>query len=252
MPSNNKRRVNYNLGDLETAKEAVTSGAMTSYRAAKHFCIPKATLISNLKGKIKSNKIGGRTLLNDDEENELVLWIFECAARGFPRTRNDVINAASSLRRKVNKEAPGVGKDWYQGFRKRHQEVSNRSVSVVSRASANVSENNIRGWHQQVTEYFTEKGLMNILQDHPEFVFNGDESGFQLAPDIKGKVLAKRGARNVFQVASGLEKVSVTAMYSICADGRLVPPMMLYKNNNKMLEIARKMPGNILKFFFIR
>lgn len=84
---------------------------------------------------------------------------------------------------------------------------------------------------------------MYLLNEYPGQVFNGDETAFQPEPVPSGTVLAKRGAKHVFQIASGLEKVSVTAMYSIGADGTLVPPMMLFKNNNKMLEIALNMPG---------
>lgn len=46
----------------------------------------------------------------------------------------------------------------------------------------------------------------------------------------------------MFEIAASLEKFSVTAMYTIRADGKL-PPMMLYINNNKMLQIAQNLPG---------
>lgn len=244
MSEKTKRREKYSLCDLLTAKTAVRSGEMTAYSAVKLFSIPKTTLYSNLQENTKSNKLGGRKLLSDDDEIDIVNWIISCAERGYPRTRTDVLGAAASLlRRKTGyKEAPAVGKDWYIAFRKRHPEISDRAVSVVSRASAVVSENNLRGWHREITIYFTQNDLLHILNNEPERIFNGDESGFQLVPDIKGKVLAKVGARNIFKIASGLEKV--TAMYTICADGSLIPPMMLYKNNNKMKEIAKSMPSN--------
>lgn len=95
-------------------------------------------------------------------------------------------------------------------------------TSKVSKASANVSENNIRGWHQKLTVYFIENNFMKILQEHPELIYNGDESGFQLVSDIRNKVLARIGSRYVLEVASGKEKVSVTAMYTICNSANLL------------------------------
>jgi hypothetical protein len=115
-------------------------------------------------------------------------------------------------------------------------------TSKVSRASAIVSENNLRGWHRGVTIYFTKEDLMNIMRNHPKRIFDIDESGFQLVPDIKNRAFALRGSRYVLEIASGKEKVSVTAMYAISAGGELIPPMMVYKNTFKMVDFARKMP----------
>ena len=184
-------RENYTMNDLIAAKTAVYSGEMTGYQAAKHFSIPKATIYDNLKEKFASNKLGAVTQLSFEKERKVVDWIIACAEQGFPRTRADVIAAGSLLlRRKTCKnDAANLGEKWYLKFRRRHPEISDRAVSVVSRAIAVVSENNIRGWHQKITEYFTQNDLMHIIQHHPERVFKGDESGFQLVPDIEGKVL---------------------------------------------------------------
>lgn len=205
-----KIREKYCLGTLLAAKAAVESGVMSAYKASKQFSVPRTTLHDNLHSKYLSNKLGTKTLLTAEEELELKTWIFECAERGFPLSKPQVIQGGTVLlRRRTSKKGTKViSANWYQRFRKRHADTSERAVSVVSRASANVSENNIRGWHSKITSYMTENDMMHILTEHPERIFNGDETGFQLAPDIKNRVLAKHGAKNVFAIASGLEKVS--------------------------------------------
>lgn len=238
-----KKRKFYNLNDLAAAKKVVESKEMTVYKAAIHFKIPETTLYDAVKNKWKSNLMGKTTRLNSDEEDEIASWIFTCAKRGYPRKRSDVLQAANDmLKRKFHQKVLPITEYWLSGFLKRHPSISFRTTSKVSRASAIVSENNIRGWHREVSLYFTENDLLHIIGNHPGRIYNGDESGFQLVPDIKNKAFALRGSRYVLEIASGKEKVSVTAMFTIVADGTIIPPMMVYKNTYKMLEIARKMP----------
>lgn len=196
MSQKSKRREKYALSDLLAAKNAVSNGEMTGYRAAQQFSIPKATIYQSIKDNSTSNKLGRNTLLTAEEEAEIVSWIIECAERGFPQTRSDVITAGTAiLHRKPGNNKAQVGKDWYTGFRKRHPEIVARAVSVVSRASAIVSENNIRGWHRQITEYFTKIELMHFLLEHLELIHNGDETAFMLQPTRSEKVLRNAEGR---------------------------------------------------------
>lgn len=192
-----KKRENYALIDLLAAKTAVSNGEMTGYRASQQFSIPKSTIYDNIQSTTTtSSKLGRNTLLTAEEEAEIVSWAIECAERGYPRTRSDVIAGGTEiLRRKAGNSNAHVGEEWYKGFRKRHPEIVPRSVSVVSRASANVSENNIRGWHRQITEYFTKIELMHFLLEHLELIHNGDETAFMLQPTRSEKVLRNAEGR---------------------------------------------------------
>nr|CAI5839558.1 unnamed protein product [Callosobruchus analis] len=65
---------------------------------------------------------------------------------------------------------------------------------------------------------------MEILND-PSRVFNADESGFQLCPKTK-KVLAPRGAKNIYEVDVGQAKASITVLFIFAAAGNITPPMI--------------------------
>jgi hypothetical protein len=237
-----KKRVCYPLSALESAKNAVKSQSMSQYRAAKEFNVPRSTLHDKLNEKYSGGKPGKKPIFTESEEGQLSDFIVECAERGYPLTRARVLCiACEMLQIKSDGKAVQPGAKWFKGFLRRNPGIATRTAQKVSRASAVVSENNIRDWHKQIEHYFTENDLMHILENHPERLFNCDESGFQLVPE-GNKVLAKRGARNVLEVAHGQEKQSVTAMFAISAAGTLIPPLMIYKNSYKMLEIARKMP----------
>ncbi|CAO1332891.1 unnamed protein product, partial [Diamesa tonsa] len=62
---------------------------------------------------------------------------------------------------------------------------------ILGRASANVSEPNIRNWFDYFENYLKEDGNYEIMQDLSR-IFNANETGFQLNP-LPKKVLAKRG-----------------------------------------------------------
>lgn len=59
-------------------------------------------------------------------------------------------------------------------------------------------------------EYLTETNSMGLLND-PRKIFNMDESSFCLNPN-PGKVLARRGTQNIYNVAKGSEKDCYTVL----------------------------------------
>lgn len=73
-------------------------------------------------------------------------------------------------------------------------------------------------------KYIDSKGLLNISSDR---IFNLDESAFMLVPK-DNSVLTEKGAKSVHQIVSGNEKTCLTVLYTACASGELLPPMMLF------------------------
>lgn len=52
-------------------------------------------------------------------------------------------------------------------------------------------------------DYLKSKGTLDIFED-PARIFNGDEAGFGLCPDL-GRVLGPKGWKNVYQVHANLK-----------------------------------------------
>lgn len=222
----------------------------TQYYASNKFNIPYQTLRDKITKK-HPEKIGQSTVLNDSEERSLTLWIMDCSEIGMPKTKSQILKAAAELSVLHNRKRNGKkfknhlpSKKWFRDFLKRHKDVTFRVPEALTRASANVSENNLRNWFKNVESFLENKGNIDLLQQ-PSRIFNIDESGFQLNPKPK-KVLAKRGQKNVYIVEASSPKENVTATYNICADGSMVPPMITFqKNESKLYDIARTMDGNI-------
>ncbi|EDS41187.1 conserved hypothetical protein [Culex quinquefasciatus] len=116
---------------------------MTQYKASKEFSIPKNTLRYRLSENYKQKgRRGPETVLTCDEESQIVCWIREVQRKAFP-----VTTEALTLAR--------------------------RFPEAISKASANVSESDLRKWHAQVGKYARDHGLENIFEE-PSRMLSGD------------------------------------------------------------------------------
>jgi hypothetical protein len=244
-----QKRINYTQSDLDAAIREVKDGNLTIYRASKQFNVPASTISSNIRGKNKTNRLGATTLFTPEEETELEFCISFCADCGYPLNRQMILFGAHKILKEKKPYANELGRKWLDNFLKRHPSSSILKGHAVSKESSTVSEGNIRNWHMEMTAVFTKYDVLHILQNHPELIFNVDETGFHLVPRTS-MLIARRSAANAYKIANGREKVSVTAMYCISAAGVLVPPMMLFKKNNRMLEIAHTMSRKF-KYYLI-
>lgn len=123
---------------------------------------------------------------------------------------------------------------------RRHPILAQRESEEVTQASATVSPGRIKIWFDSVEKLLAEEGNLDILKD-PTRVFNGDETNFLLWPK-NTKVLAEKGAKNVYEVDGGAAKSALTVMFSFSASGSCVPPMIIYPYVRIPDEIMRGVP----------
>lgn len=120
--------------------------------------------------------------------------------------------------------------------------ISVRTSEHVTSASANVSEQNIRKWFDDIHHYLSDENLSIILND-PSRVFNGDETGFSLCPKTKS-VLGPKGAKDIYEVAKGNEKENLTVMFTFNAAGIMCHPMVIYSYKRIPQHILDSVPPN--------
>lgn len=125
---------------------------------------------------------------------------------------------------------------------RRHPQLSIRTPEGVTKASAAVSEDDIRNWFQRVHDYLDKENQLDILND-PSRIFNGDESGFSFEPGSK-RVIATKGRKNIPIVEPGNAKQTVTVMYTFAADGTVVPPHVILPYKRLSKELIQSFPGD--------
>lgn len=135
-----------------------------------------------------------------------------------------------------------VGRHWLEGFLRRHRDVSIRTPEAISKASANVSESDIRNWHAQVGLYIRDNGLEDIVEDSSR-ILSGDETGMPMNVTAQ-KVLAERGSQNVSIIEPRNAKQTTTVLFTFSADGHAYPPLVILPLQRIGKEIAQHYPGD--------
>ncbi|XP_031634955.1 uncharacterized protein LOC116348181 [Contarinia nasturtii] len=89
--------------------------------------------------------------------------------------------------------------------------------------------------------YLVDNSCAEILE-HPDRIFNVDETSFCVNPKL-GKVLAKRGANNVYRLSIGSEKDCYTALIGGNAAGQSTPPLLVFAGKRLPNQINTYLPS---------
>lgn len=206
-----KKYCSYSKEDLQNALRDIKNGIPCSV-AAKSYHVPRTTLIGKIKGTYPEEcKSGVSTVLTSQEEDILVNWILNMAKMGFPINKDQLLDSVTLLCKELkrpNKFNDGrPGRHWYEGFLKRHPQISQRMSENLTTSRAAVTEASIKNWFDEVQNYFISS---STFVNDPSRVFNADESAFFLSP--KGNaVLAKKGSKTVYE-KSGNDKECLTVL----------------------------------------
>ena len=114
------------------------------------------------------------------------------------------------------------GKNWAQGFKKRHPALKSKRVRAIDWKR---HENNI---YDKITHWFLV--VRQVLQDPailPENVYNMDETGVMLCKLGSIKVLVGKDDPRDYRGA-GMKRTMVTAIECISANGRSLLPMIIW------------------------
>ena len=145
---------------------------------------------------------------------------------GFPLTMIDVRKLVQDYLNSTGKNSRWLdnypGEDWAYGFVKRRKDLSNRMSNLIKRSRAALSR-------EQVKEFI--ENYTRVAADvPPSNVFNYDETNLTEDPGAK-KALYRRGVKYAEKV-SNHSKSSLSVMFCGSADGKMLPPYVVYKAKN--------------------
>lgn len=231
----------YSKDDVQVAVERIKKNELSYGAASKLYNIPKATLHNKIKHPENCPK-GATTILSKDQESELAEWILLHADFGDPRTKHDIILAASEIAQldggtsiSFKNGLPTSG--WMEGFLQRHPECRLRTPQGISKASAINTRDDFAGLWRNIYSYFKRNEQLDLL-DKPAHWWNADETNFE-KDKIPKKVVARKGAKRVSRREMGPPKDNTTVTYAFSADGDYVEPLITLKDSNaSVAEIA--------------
>lgn len=226
---------------MDGALAAVRSGTSVN-AAATNFKLPRRTLRAHLQKDepVKVKRLGRSTTLTAQQETELVARIIRMQKVGFGLTRSKVCQVAFRFVEKLQipnqfKNGQG-GRRWFEGFVKRHPEVSVRTPESLSYGRL------MRFNKVTVSTYFDllRKTLEELnLVNKPELIYNMDETGLQLCYGKPEKNLAETETKRV-HAATNVERVETVTMVG-CVNGsgsNWIPLYILYKGKNRKSEFG--------------
>ena len=148
---------------------------------------------------------------------------------------------ANGLRHCFNTKTQAASTHWYRHFMKRHPELSLRQAEATSIAKA-------KGFNREsVYEFYDKlKKLIETYGFHATNNFNMNESGITTVQK-PGRVLEKRGKKQVGSLTSGERGFTTTVVRSMSAGGNCVPPMIVFRRK-RMIESLEDgaPPGSVI------
>lgn len=245
MPRNRHRKTNrasFSSADILEAVKKVVNNGVPIRQVARESNIDRMTLTRYIQkcrsshGEVANEYqlgsvgyYGNRRVFTEAEEELLSDYLKQSCKMYFGLTPEEVRKLAYEFAYKNGKKLPlnwleksQAGIDWFQGFMKRHTEISLRQPESTSIARAS-SFNEVN-----VSRFFD---LLEEVKSRHTFlakdIFNIDETGC-MTVQKSGKVVAPTGAKQVGALASAERGQTVTLCCAVNAAGQSLPPMFIF------------------------
>lgn len=243
-------RGSYRIYQKEQLQEAIKESSFDCspkklQQLANKYKIPLTTLRDHVQQSNLKTKSGPNPYLSIKEEECLVLWIKEMGYNGIKLSVEDVQNKAKQIyemrikeakENNINYSTPKFSRKWFRLFKKRH----NLSFKKGEKLDNNKKKIN----KEDVLTFFN--NLQNVCEENnipTTRIYNADETGISLCPTLP-KMLAKKGDNLI--VCTTEKKKQITLLVTICSNGKLLTPLLIYKGKTVSNEQLEKIPNNWL------
>lgn len=242
-------RGKWSVQDMLEAIQKVRNNELSVRQAAEQYNVPKSTLQRRVKNRNKivteNEKYLGRfrKVFSDEQENEIVEYIFEMEKRFFGITYKELRHLAfdfahaNNIPTTFNKDTRMASKKWMYGFLSRHRNVSLRKPEATSYARAT-------GFNQHAVQVFF-KNLEAVYEKYKltaDRVWNVDETGVTTVQKLP-KILAERGKKQVGGLTSAERGVNVTVVASMSASGNFLAPAFIFPRKRIKPELMDNAPS---------
>jgi hypothetical protein len=209
-----------------------------SYRAvADKHDVSKSTLQRLVNGGISMSAFNAsKQRLIPAEERIIVDFCLESADRGFPLTVTNVYKCADNiLTVQLGDDHPPLGHNWVNNFLTRHRDElqTHWSKPLDTQRGQALNPTNVKLWFDMVKEHIMDTGIL------PGNIYGMDESGFPPSDQGTQRVIGRRGTKTQHAQGSA-ERENVTAIITICADGTVLKPSIIFKGQNVMKKWGDK------------
>jgi hypothetical protein len=138
-------------------------------------------------------------------------------------------SADNILTARLGDDHEPLGHNWVDNFlnRNRDELQTHWSKPLDTQRGRALNPTNVKLWFNLVKGHIVDK---NIL---PHNIYGMDESGFPPSDQGTQRVVGRRGTKTQHKQGSA-ERENVTAIVTICADGSVLQPTIIFKGQNFM------------------
>ncbi|TKA63056.1 hypothetical protein B0A49_08854 [Cryomyces minteri] len=209
---------------VQRAVHDYNAGIEPSLRAAAtaHEAV-YSTVKARHAGRKTSSEAAPKKLLREYEEIQLVRWIYELVGWGLALRVDMLREMAESICGHL------PSKNWPQSFLKRHNLVSVYSRKLDHQRAWNNDPQNIKDWFKFLAEKLTYYDIS------PDRLYNMDEKGVMLGVSSTARVIVPIEFRRCgIEVSQPGNRESVSIVEAVCANGRLLPPLLIWKAHSHL------------------
>jgi hypothetical protein len=219
---------------IDEIKSLEPGERVTYAEMARRHSVDCNTLLQNHR-QVQSSRTTKRInqqKLNPQQEQELVRYIKGLTERQLPPTREMIQNFASTIAKEV------VSESWVTHFINRH------SIHLISQWTVGMDSNRHEADSGDKYRLYFHLLHSKIDQYHvdPRHIYNMDEKGFLIGIVGRSKRIFSRRMWEKKEVRASLQdgnRVWITLLACICADGSALPPSLIYEAANKGIQSSR-------------
>lgn len=169
---------------------------------------------------------GGRKPAHEEMESQLALWIIDQRQQYFRVTRKSICAKATAL---ANEPDFKASRGWVENFMKRHNFVIRAKTTTGQRLPPEMCRKVV-----DFVRYCTVQRYQKQLS--PSHIGNMDETA--IWADMPGEsTVDTRGVKHVPILTTGHEKSRITVCLAAMADGRKLPPLVVFKGKRMPQEL---------------
>lgn len=225
---------------MDNALDSVSEGVPV-HKASRIWGVPQQTLRDRVLGHVSSstNAMGRHPLFSEEQERNLVDHITKMAQFGYGYSRMQVIYLATDMIEFTSgKRSKALSTRWFYGFMRRWPElkvVKPRSLELMRAKAA--TQDVVDSYYKELDSILKKYDLI----EHPERIYNIDETGFQNVHSPPKVVAGHKGKPPAVTSPRG---ATTTVISCGSAIGTALPPFFIFKGKRLMAELLEgSLPG---------
>ncbi|KAK3096946.1 hypothetical protein FSP39_005022 [Pinctada imbricata] len=208
---------------------ALVQSKVSIRKAAKECNLSYSFLQRRTSGEVGIDyRNGPRPVFSKEEEEAMAHWLSEMALRGMGLTPKEFMDFVQKVVKKERRKSPFTddrpGYEWYYAFLARNSHlVDTMPETPLEYSRSKLTRQEIDKWYTGFRDFLLSKHLLT----KPAQIWNADETGFTMGTKAS-KVIGPTKAVSIPHVTGGSSKERLTAMFCANADGKMMPPFLVY------------------------